>query len=389
MESRYSERGIRALFLPFSLLILGFIQLWSPTSYSQQSTSQPPAPKVEFLRLEQSQVRQWTDFSAQISAVESVEVRPLVGGRIDNVLFREGEDVNRGQPLFTIDPRPYQAAVKKAEASLATAKAHARLTSQELSRSRDLINAKLISQSVYDEALTNDDIAQASVMQAQSSLLEAQLNLENAYIVAPISGRVGRAELTVGNIVGSGPSAPVLTTIVARDNVYAEFRVDERTFLSLSDTLSTTAKLPVQLVIDSGKEAFLEGYVHAFDNRLDSTSGTIRTRAIFENSDDKLVPGMYVDVRLGSANMQNTLLIPERAIGTNQDRKFVYVIDESNTAQYREIVLGKQHHRLRSVDSGLQAGERIVIKGLARIRPNTPVDPIESEISEEFASIKI
>lgn len=385
MQSYQSERGAIPTTKPLTYLVFVVLAVCSSQILAQAA---PAAPKVDFLQLKESKVRQWNDFSARISAVESVEVRPLVGGRIENVLFSEGQDVAQGQPLFTIDPRPFEAAVKKAEAALATANAHARLTAQELARSQDLISSKLISQSVFDQEHTDNQVAQASVLQAESSLLEAQLNLEYAHITAPIAGRVGRAELTAGNVVGGGASAPVLTTIVARDRVYAEFRVDERTYLTFTHTLSASSQMPVQLVLGDEQRTLYKGYVLAFDNHLDAASGTIRTRAVFDNTDNRLVPGMYVSVRLGSAKTRNSLLIPERAIGTNQDRKFVYVIDDANIAQYREISLGKQHQGLRIVNDGLQVGERVVINGLARLRPNTPVDPVASQASKNIAAIE-
>ncbi len=348
---------------------------------AQLALAQAPATRVEYIQLEPTHVREWRDYSAQISAVERVDIRPLVGGRIVQVLFEEGQQVAQGEALFVIDPRPFEAAVKKAEAELATAQANARLSAQELKRSAELKESKLISQSLYDQAHTRDDVTQASLLEAQSGLAEARLNLEYAHIVAPIAGRVGRAELTLGNVVDSGPAAPVLTTVVAQDRVYAEFRVDERTYLSLTQA-GVGGHMPVQMQFE-GLQQPLEGRVHAFDNHLDAASGTIRTRAVFDNPNQRLVPGMFVNVRLGSPAVNSALLIPERAIGTNQDRKFVYVIDDANIAQYREITLGAQHGGQRAVRAGLDAGERVVVNGQARLRPNAPVEAVEQPPAAE------
>ncbi|WP_075186503.1 efflux RND transporter periplasmic adaptor subunit [Teredinibacter haidensis] len=360
---------------------LGLFASWMPLAHAQM-----PPPKVEVIKVSASEIRHWDHFSGRISAVESVEVRPLVGGRIDQILFKDGQLVKRGQALFVIDPRPFEAAVKQAEATLSTAKAQARLTRQEHTRSQELLDNKLISQSIYDEALTANDVAKAAVLQAEGQLLNANLNLEYAHIVAPISGRVGRAELTAGNIVGAGPSAPLLTTIVAESQVYAEFRVDEQSYLDLLENAQAPSDMPVFINLSNNAQTVYEGHVHAFDNQLDAASGTIRARAVFNNTDGVLIPGMYANVRIGSAIKQQVYLVPERAIGTNQNRKFVYIIDEQNLAQYREVTLGDQFKGQRVVRSGLTVGEHVAVNGLSHIRPQAPVDIAPASLQEVAAS---
>lgn len=354
--------------------------------WSVGASAQIPAPKVEFHEVEPTDIRQWNNFSARISPVENVEIRPLVSGRIHKVYVNEGEIIEKGQALFLIDPRPFEAANKKAEANLATAKARARLSAQELKRSHELLNSNLISQSIFDEAFTADEVAKAAISQAESQLMEATLNLEYAHIVAPISGRVGRAELTVGNVVGAGPSAPVLTTIVSNSKVYAEFRVNEQAYLNLIIDGAAPSKMPVQLVLQDEANTILQGKLHAFDNHLDAGSGTIRARAIFDNASGVLTPGMYANVLLGSASKQSVYLIPERAIGTNQDKKFVYVIDDQNLVQYREVKLGKQYLSERIILSGIEQGDRVAVNSLTHIRPQTAVEPIPSASQKDLAS---
>ncbi len=363
--------------------LLGLFASWASSAYAQM-----PPPKVEFLEMASSSIRQWVSYSGRISPVESVVVKPLVGGRIDQVLFNDGELVERGQALFVIDPRPYEAAVKQAEALLETAKAKVRLATQELKRSQELLVGSLISQSIYDESLTAKDVAVAAVLQAESQLLSANLNLEYAHIVAPISGRVGRAELTVGNIVAAGISAPTLTTIVAQSQVYAEFRVDEQSYLDLLQNSPSPAKMPVLLTLANAVAHSHKGYLHAFDNHIDSASGTVRARALFNNEDGSLIPGMYASIEVGSALKQSAYLIPERAIGTDQDRKFVYIIDDQNHVQYRQVDLGQQFQGQRVVHSGLANGDRVAVNGLSRIRPQALVEPVPAVTQKSIAISK-
>lgn len=386
MSPRYSLMGRAAIAHPVFLTVFSLLTSFAPKLYAQQG-----APKVEVLEMKANELRQWSDFSGRITAVERVDVRPLVSGRIEQVMFSDGELVEKGQLLFVIDPRPFEAAVKQAEASLATAKARARLTGQDLQRSQELLGNKLISQSRYDESLTADDVAKAAILQAESQLLNAKLDLEYAHVVAPIAGRVGRAELTAGNIVGAGANAPLLTTIVDHKRVYADFRVDEQTYLHLAASGSESNTMPVTLSFGEGAEASsgdgtLKGKLYAFDNQLDSNSGTIRARAIFPNESGRLVPGMFANVRIGSASKRAEYVIPERAIGTNQDRKFVYVVDANNTVQYREVKLGDQIRGQRVVREGLNSGDRVVVGGLSRVRPQSTVDPVPVDNAAELAA---
>ena len=348
--------------------------------------AQMPPPRVEVIEIKAQEVRHWERYSGRISALESVDVRPQVTGQIEKVLFREGELVERGQPLFIIDPRPFEAAVKIAQASLTTATAQARLTGYELKRSQDLLADKLISQSIHDEALTADDIAKAAVLRAESQLMSANINLEYAHITAPISGRLGRAELTVGNIVGAGPGAPLLTTIVSDTRVFAEFQLDEQGYLKLRAGSPEGQQMPVALSVSNSVDSTYSGYLHAIDNQIDSETGTIRARAIFDNTDGNLIPGMFAEVRVGTAIEKGVYFVPERAVGTNQDRKFVYLVDDQNVVQYREITLGRQLKGLRTVVSGLSDGDKVVVNGLSRIRPQSLVEAVPATPSDEIVT---
>ncbi|RYZ78908.1 MAG: efflux RND transporter periplasmic adaptor subunit, partial [Moraxellaceae bacterium] len=245
----------------------------------------------------------------------------------------------------------------------------------ELKRAQQLVKAKLVSQSVYDTVESSYEVALADLQQAQASLSQAKLDLEYAHISAPIHGRISRAELTEGNVVESGPNAPVLTEIVANDKLYAEFNVDEATYIQSVRKTKNQNAMPVELTLASDASVIYNGHIHSFDNRLNTTSGTIRARAIFENADGALTSGMFANVKLGSAEKSNALLIPERAIGTNQSKKFVLVVGENNIATYHEVSLGDYHQGQRWVISGVKAGDKIIVNGLSHVRPNSTVNP--------------
>ncbi|MDH5357583.1 MAG: efflux RND transporter periplasmic adaptor subunit [Gammaproteobacteria bacterium] len=349
----------------------------SSTNSNQGSSAADvrPAPVVEVLELKPQNARLWTRFSGRLSAVDSAEIKPLVGGEIKKVLFEDGQIVKQGDPLFVIDPRPHQAAVKRAEAQLASASSRAKLADEELERSRRLVASKLVSESVYDAAKNEHQVSAAAIREAESALVQAQLNLGYCYINAPFDGRVSRAELTVGNIVATTPNAPVLATLVANKQLYAEFNVDEQTYIKSVRSSQDTRAMPVELTLAADESVVYKGHVHSFDNQLNSSSGTIRARAILENVDGVLMPGMFANVRLGSAIKSEVLLIPQKAVGTNQDKQFVYVVDADNKANYRQVTLGAHYNSDRIVLTGLKAGERIVINGLSHIRPNSVVAP--------------
>lgn len=365
-----------ALSFAATAILTGIIGFYFTTNVDAAAPGAvPPAPSVEVLVLQPEPIRSWNQFSGRLAPVESAAIKPLVSGTIQKVLFTEGQQVKKGQPLFVIDPRPHQASVQRAQAQLATAQSRAKLAQDELARAEQLIGAKLVSQSVYDSALSANQVAQADVKQAEAALSQAKLDLEYAHISAPISGRVGRAELTTGNVVDAGVNAPVLTQIVANDKLYAEFNVDEATYVQLVRNTQNVQAMPVELSLAGDSTTNYQGHIYAFDNRLDADSGTIRARAIFDNKDGALTPGMFANVRLGSAEKSDTLLVPERAIGTNQSKKFVLVVDETNTANYREVVLGDHYQGQRVVLSGIQAGEKIIINGLSHVRPKSVVNP--------------
>jgi membrane fusion protein, multidrug efflux system len=283
-----------------------------------------------------------------------------------------------------IDAAPYQAAVERADAALASANTQAVLAGQDLVRAKDLIRTGAIPKQLLDQRTSNKQVADAAIKLAKAELKQATINLAYARVKAPISGAAGRAELTLGNLVQAGPNAPVLTTIVSNAGIYADFDVDEQTYLRAvkqrSANTDADMMVPVELHLKSDATKIYRGSIHAFDNRIDTKTGTIRGRALFDNADGVLVPGMYATVRMGALSPEESLMVPEKAISTDQDRKFVYVVVDGKAA-YRPVQLGASVDGNRVVISGLNAGDKVVVDGIQHIRPDAAVDAKEEAVS--------
>lgn len=351
------------------------------------AAAKPPVPVIVQTMTEQK-VRLWTEFSGRLQAVDYAEIRPEVSGRIMEIRFTDGQIVKAGDILLVIDPRPYADAVARVEADLASAKSRVELAKLDLDRYTSLIESHAIAQSDLDKVNDTMRVAEAQQQQAEAALRQAKLDLEHAYVTAPISGRVSRAEITVGNLVQTGAAAPLLTSIVSQDGIYADFEVDEQTYLqsvrSVAKSNTQESRIPVQLVLQGDKEQTYTGFIQSFDNRLDTKSGTIRARAKFTNTDGALIPGMFVSIKLASALEHPALLVPERALSFDQSKKSVYIVDADNKVSYREVELGKQVLNNRVVVSGLQAGDRVIVDGVQRVRPADVVDAKEVVASDNF-----
>lgn len=372
----------RALLGAAAAIVLGGLGLiaWHANAGTKAVAAVPSAVPVGVEVVHTKPVRIWSEFSGRMTAVDSADIRPEVNGRITEVRFRNGQQVKKGDILFVIDPRPYEAAVAKAEADIATAKSNAAFAHTDLARATALIGAQAISRSYYDQRVNAEGVADASIKSAEAELANAQVDLDHAYVKAPIDGRVSRAELTVGNVVQSGANAPLLTSIVSNDGIYSDFDVDEQTYLDAVRARATTVAgektIPVELTIPGDSGHAYEGTIESFDNRINTGTGTIRARARFANADGSLVPGMFVSVRLASAHDSNAILVPEVALGSDQSKRFVFVVDQGNHADYRAVALGKEVGGERVVTSGLHDGERIIVSGLQKVQPGAPVDPV-------------
>jgi multidrug efflux system membrane fusion protein len=332
-----------------------------------------PAVSVDVAEVAQRAVTEWQQYSGRLEAVERVEIHPQVSGILTAVHFKDGSLVKKGELLFTIDPRPFAAEVARAQAQLAAMEARVAYTASDVARGERLLAENAIARRDFDEKQNAAREARANMQAARAALTVAQLNLEYTSIKAPISGRVSRAEVTVGNLVAPG-NGPALTSLVSADRLYAAFDVDEQSYLKVVSG-SQGRDLPIHLGLADDDAYPLSGRLSSVDNRLDSSSGTIRLRALVDNPDGRLVPGLYARIRLGAEKQHEALLIDEKAVGTDQAKRFVLVVDAANRTAYREIRLGSVQDGQRVVERGLEAGERIVVNGLQRVRPGDPVTP--------------
>jgi membrane fusion protein, multidrug efflux system len=356
--------------------------LMVPTSSPQSNTpATAPAPTpVSVAVVEKRDVALWDEFSGRLEAVERVEIRSRVAGAVEAVHFREGALVAEGDRLITIDPAPYAAEVDRAAAQVASAEARVALTKSELERGRQLWDSRTVSQRDLDQRLNAQREAEANLKAAQAALQSAQLNLNYTEVRAPVAGRVGKLEITVGNLVAAGPGAPVLTTLVSVDPIYASFNADEEVVLRALKVLGAEAtaqldRIPVRMTTATSNGTPFEGQLQLIDNQVDARSGTVRVRAVFANRDGRLLPGQFARLQMGQGKTEPALMVNDRAIGTDQTKKFVMVVDADNKAIYREVTPGPFVDGLRVVTSGLTAGERIIVNGLQRVRPGAVVTP--------------
>lgn len=340
----------------------------------------PPAAPVSVAIVEPKSVKLWDEFSGRLEAVERVDIRSRVSGAVEAVHFREGALVNKGDILITIDPAPYKAEVMRAEAQLAATQARSALTQTDLERGKQLIDSRTVSQRDLDQRENAAREAEANVRASQASLESAQLNLDYTQIRAPVAGRVGRLNVTVGNLVPAGSSGPVLTTLVSVNPIYASFDADEASIRRALGSLPTQTarneidRIPVQMVLGDS-DTPRQGKLNLIDNQVATATGTVRVRAVFDNSDGALIPGQFARLFLGRADDKPVLLVSERAIGTDQDKRYVLIVDKDKKAAYREVALGSAVDGLRVIRDGLSAGDQVIVSGLMRVRPGAPVEP--------------
>lgn len=342
-----------------------------------------PAPQVSVASALERDVLEWDEFTGRLEAVESVEIRPRVTGYIESVDFAEGSLVRKGDLLFVIDPRPYRAELAKAEADLARAFARSELSSSDVVRSEKLLGVKAVSREEYDQRLNAQREAQANVDAARAAVTSAKLNLEFTRITAPINGRVSRAVVTAGNLVtGGSTSAQLLTTVVSIDPIYVAFEGDEQVYLKYTEMArrgdrpsSRDAANPVLMALANEQGYPHRGEMTFVDNQVDSRTGTIRARASFDNKDGFLTPGLFARVKLLGHDSRRAVLVDDRAIGTDQGQKFVYVVDGENKVAYRSVKIGRLTDGLRIVQEGLRGGETVIVNGLQRVQPGAVIAP--------------
>jgi multidrug efflux system membrane fusion protein len=364
----------RRLLAPLAITVLA-----AGCAQTSAQPAPPVPPQVTVASVIERNVTEWDEFTGRLQAVDVVDVRPRVSGLVSAVRFDEGAMVRRGDVLFQIDPRPFQAEVDRLRAELARARATGQRADSELQRAERLRAENAIAREEHDRraAFAQESAAQTAAVEA--ALRSAELNLEFTGVTSPISGRVGRAIVTAGNLVSSGPGeATLLTTVVSLDPVYAYFDADEQIFLKYSTGGHGPrgSRLPIRMAL-SNEEGFPRlGHLDFLDNQLDGSTGTIRGRAVFRNGDGQLTPGLFVRLRLAGTEPYRGLLVQDRAVGTDLSKKFVYVVGPKNEIQYRAVTLGPIVDGLRVVRSGLEAGESVIVNGLQRVRPGVQVTPI-------------
>lgn len=364
--------------------VLSFLVLAGCGKQAADEAGAAPAMEVSVAEVPEREITEWDEYTGRLEAVEAVEIRPQVSGYLQQVNFEEGRDVKKGDVLFVIDPRPYQAELERVQAEVERARTAAKLAEADVVRAEKLIATRAMSQEEYEQRNAARESALAAVKAAEAGVEVARLNLAYTRVTSPINGRVGRAEVTVGNLVAGGQAgqATRLTTVVSLAPMYVYFEAAERDYLKYMDLarsgqrpLSREHANPVQMAVGNEAEYEHEGYMDFVDNRVNAGTGTLMGRAVFPNPDQYLVPGMFVRVRLAGTNTYKGALINDRAILTDQDRRYVLVVGEGNVLEYRAIVTGPMIDGLRAVREGLKAGERIIVNGLQRVRPGMAVTP--------------
>ncbi|WP_020411984.1 efflux RND transporter periplasmic adaptor subunit [Microbulbifer variabilis] len=335
---------------------------------------QPPPPAVEVAKVGSEPTTLWRSFTGRVVAPETVELRPRVSGYIDQVSFAEGALVKRGDVLFTIDQRPYKARLRAAEADLQRVRSQLSFSEKQAGRAQQLLDSKAISREEYDRRIASRDAERAALSAAEAAVENARLDLQYTQVKAPISGQVSRALVTKGNLANA--DATLLTTLVSVDPMYVYFESDEQTFAESRRLLKADSAPPVHIGL-SGENGYPhKGKLDFIDNRLNSHTGTIQFRAVVSNTEGTFKPGQFARVEMPIEEMDQAVLIDSKAVLTDQDRRYVYVVTQENLTERRPIQVGPRQGERTVIRSGLQVGERIVVNGLQKIFfPGMPVVP--------------
>lgn len=342
-----------------------------------QGGGAPQAAAVDVALAIQRTLPDVEEFTGRLEAADLVEIRPRISGAIEQVHARDGAVVARGALLFTIDPRPYQAEVARSQAALTTARAESRLADKELQRATTLLEQQAISRQEAEQLAARLETANAGVQQSEAALRTARLNLDYTAVRAPVAGRLSRIDVTLGNLVND---QRVLTTLVGSSQVHAYFDVSEQTFLRLRK--APAVQRDVRMGLADEADLPRKGVVDFIDNRVNSQSATIRLRASFDNADGQLVPGLFARLRVDASAPRPVVLTPDRAIGTNQNRKFVWVVGTDNMPQLRSVTPGALVDGMRVLEAGVKPGEAVVVGGLQRVRPGQLLAPNKLAVDE-------
>jgi RND family efflux transporter MFP subunit len=360
----------------------------------RKAAPQGAAPPVTVATPTQRHITEWDEYTGRFQATEYVELRARVNGYLESIHFTDGQIVKKGDLLFVIDPRPYQATADSATAALAQAQARLELANREQVRAASLAKTQNGSIETLDKAVQEQRAATGAVEAAQAELRRAQLDLEFTHITTPVTGRIGRHQVSIGNLISGGEAnSTLLTTVVSLDPIYFYFDADQNSYLKYARLdkagqrpSSRDVPNPVRLALNDEKDFPHQGHMDFVDNQIDFGTGTIRGRAIFDNADLIFTPGMFARIQLLGEPEHDALLLPDDAIGTDQARRFVYVLGEGNVATSREVKLGPIIDGLRVVRSGLSATDRVIVNGLQRVRAGQPVSPMPQQPAPKQAS---
>jgi len=371
-----SGTGIPTLALATGLLMTVIATACS--SQAEPAAGMPPPPEVSVAQVLNKDVSRWDEFTGRVTAIETVELRPRVSGYVQQVAYQEGQEVKKGDLLFVVDPRPYKARLAQAEADLERARAEARLAQMQDKRAQTLVEAKAISREEFETRRAASTQGDAAVRAAEAALENARLDLQFTSVRSPINGRAGRAMVTQGNLANADTT--LLTTVVSQDPVFVYFESDEQSFLRYQELARkgerAETKNPVRVGLASEQGYPHEGTVDFVDNQVDPSTGTIRARAVLRNPDRIFTPGLYARVQLQGSGQFKAMLVDDKAVLTDQDRKYVYVLGEKNAATRKDVKLGPVIDGLRVVTSGLAPSDKVIVHGVQKVFfPGMPVQP--------------
>ena len=354
-------------------------------STSSQTAAPPPAPKVTVSKPVSKKIADYDEYVGRFVAFDFVEVRARVSGYLDKIHFTDGQMVREGDPLFTIDRRPFEAALDQAKAGKQQAEANLAFAESDLKRGENLIRGTTITQQTLDQRMQAKRVAEASVTAQEAAMTQAALDLQFTELKSPISGRIGDRRVSIGNLVTGGTSGTttLLATVASVDPIRFEFTMDEASYLrylraataAASSEANRGMSLPARLKLIDEQEFKHEGKIDFVDNAIDRSSGTIRGRAEFKNPDGKLTPGMFGRIQITVSAPAVAVLVPDSAIATEQVRKFVYVLSKDDVVNPKYVTLGAVVDGLRVITSGLDANDTVVVNGLMRVRPGAKVSP--------------
>ena len=383
---------------PLRIMMLTAVAAFVLSACGEQTTQQgpaPTAPKVDVAQVLHERVTEWDEFTGRLQAPESVTLIPRVSGYIESVNFKEGALVKKGDVLFRIDPSVFEVEVARLKADLASAISAEQLATNDLERARKLFDQKAVSAELLDTRESNKRQTAAAVASVKAALMRAELDLAYTQVQAPIDGRVSYANVTTGNYVTAGQS--VLTSLVSTASMYAYFDVDEQTYLKYVKLTAEKKRNdpragdnPVYMALANERDYHHIGMVDFVDNAMDKQTGTIRVRATFDNEDNSLLPGLFARLRTAGSGAYEGILIDDKAVGTDLNNKFVLVVGDDGTVEYRGVTLGEKVQGLRIVTQGLAAEDKIVVNGMQRVRPKMQIEPnmVDMVDSEKLEALR-